>query len=693
MMQQKRFSPFLLVLLPALILAIYYQSIHFDFLSNYDDDVLIFNNIYVKNLSWDGIKAMFSNYIEGLYHPLTTLSWAVDWEIANGDSTFFHWTNIIFHTFNSFLVFIFIRKLTKNKNMAFITAILFAISPMSVENVAWLSSRKDLCYAFFFLFSLIFYISKNNNSQNKNLNYSLSLVFFALALFSKAAAVVLPLVLMLIDYYQNKKWTFQIIVEKVPYFALSILFGILNIKAQQSIDFIKSMESYSIVERISMISYSILFYPIKSLIPLSQSAKYFYPTSGSLDGIYYLAPILIIAFIVLIIKYYKRHHLFIFIVVFYLINILLIVKIIPTGNDLVNERYAYIANISLFLAVAMLFNYLYTKKKSANYQLLISLFFIILVSFYSIKAHQRVGIWEDSISLWTDVIEKNPQTALAYNERGQAFFNQKKMDEAFDDLNKALQLNPNLRLAYINRASIYMSRNEFEKALSDYNQAEKIESGDYLLYSNRGNAYSNLANDSLALKDYNKSIALNSEFDETYNNKAILLAKNQQLEDAIINFSKAIEINPYYESAYLNRSRAYILLKDYKNALADLDKIQQLNPVDEKQYLIYKGRFLKEAGALDLALNHFNSILSNDPNFLEAIYYRADVYTAKKDFEKAVNDYQIVIEKMPKNSAALNNIANVYYLMKEKEMACNSWSKAANLGSKAAAAAMKDKCN
>lgn len=686
-MQQKNIPPILYLLFPVLIFLIYYQSIHFGFLSNYDDDILIFNNIYVKNLSWDGIKAMFANFIEGLYHPITTLSWAIEWEIGNGEASIFHWSNLIFHTVNTFFVYIFIQKISKNKVIAIAVALLFAASPISVENVAWLSSRKDLCYGFFFLLSLIFYLSKNSQ-LNKKLNYSLSLLFFILALFSKSAAVVLPIVLVLIDWFQNKKWTSRLIVEKVPFFALSLLFGILNIKAQQSIEFIKSMDDYSILERISMICYSILFYPIKSILPISQSAKYFYPPNGNLEWYYYVSPILLILAIILIIKYYKKNKLVLFLPLFYLINILLIVKIIPTGNDLTNERYAYIANIALFFFIALILHHFYQKNKTAA-----SIVFFLLLSFYTVKAHQRVAVWENSILLWTDVIDKNPQTALAYNERGQAFYNANNMDAAFVDLNKALQINPQLRLAFINRGNIYMSRNEFEKALSDYNQAEKIEEGDYLLYSNRGNAYSNLGKDSLALKDYNKSLALNSEFAENYNNKAILLAKNQQLEAAIKNFSKAIEINPYYESAYKNRSRAYILTEDFENGLKDLDQIQKLNPMEEKEYFIYKGRFLKDAGALDLALNHFNSLIDKDSQFLEAIYYRAEVYAALNDYQNAVDDYLKVIEQMPKNSAAQNNLGNMYYLMKEYNKACDAWKIATKLGSKAATTALKDKCN
>lgn len=689
----KTFSPKLFLLfIPILIGLIYSQSTDYNYLINYDDDVLIFNNQYVLNLNMESLVGMFTNFIEGLYHPITTLSWALDWKIGGGDPFVFHLTNILFHIMNSFLVYFFVRKINSNTFLPIIAALLFAVHPMSVENVAWLSSRKDLCYAFFFLLGLIVY-AKRNHQESSILNYGLSLVFFLLALFSKSAAVTFPIVLLIIDYYQDRKLSFKTIIEKVPFFALSILFGIINIKAQQSIDFIQSMQEYSIFERISMVSYSILFYPLKSLLPLEQSAKYFYPLHGQLEWIYFAAPFALMAVVAAIFFLGRKNKLLIFSSLFYLVNILLIVKIIPTGNDIVNERYAYIANIGLFLLIGQFIVTLSTKINAKKVGPMIGGISFILLSFYSMKAYNRVEVWESSEKLWTDVIFNYPKEAIPYNERGQALYLNNNYDAAFLDLNKALEINPSLDLAYTNRGNIYLNRNEAQKALEDYNKALEFKGADALILANRGMANANLGNIEAALSDFDESLKLDSLNAEAYNGRAIAKAQTENYEGAIVDFSKSLKIKPNQHSVYKNRALAHFYLKEYEKGIADMDRTQELEPMEDRKYVIYKGRQLTNIGAFDYALKHFDDAIKANPKNAEALYYRADAKLGLKDTQGAIEDYLKVIEIVPQNASAHNNLANVYWSIGDKEKACLSWQTATGLGSKAAANALESKCD
>lgn len=676
---------YLLLLLPFLIGFIYWDTLGYDFLVNYDDDVLIFKSLYVTNFSWSLLPELFSSFIEGLYHPLTTLTWAADWSLGGGDATVFHITNLLFHLFNSLLVFQFIKHIGKHAEVAVICALLFAVSPVAVENVAWLSSRKDLVYAFFYLSGLVFYTS---NNLNNFLKYSLTLLAFILSLLSKSAAVTFPIALILIDFYQGKSLSIKTQWNKIPLILLSVFFGIVNIKAQQSIDFIQDMAEYSILERICMVSYSILFYPIKSLLPFELSAKYFYPISGEFSVIYYLAPLALIAVVVGIIKYGRKHQLTLFTAAFYILHIALIIKIIPTGNDLINERYAYIANIALFF----LLSHSFIATEKVRNKVFYSGITLVIISF-TIISKSRAEVWESSQTLWTDVINHYPERGIPFNERGQAYYLTDNFDAAFMDVNKALAYNPSLDLAYTNRGNIYLKRNQANEAIADFTKALELKGQDALIYSNRGTAYMTVDSLELALSDFTKSLELDSKMAETYNSRAILKAKLKDYEGAITDFTKALQLNPNYIGAYKNRSLAYFYTGQNEKGIADMDTYQQKDPMEERKYIIYKGRQLNSLGANKEALAHFDEAIKANPSNSEAIYYRAEIKIALDDLPGAIEDYLKVIDKIPSNSAAHNNLGNVYYSAGENEKACISWQTAAGLGSKAAEASMERKCD
>ena len=151
---------------------IYYPSTAFDFLINFDDDRLILDGISKNSLNWEGIKRVFSESVYGLYHPITSLTWLIEGHFFGKDSFVFHLDNILIHLINAVLVFRLSISLFKEKSIGLIVSLLFVIHPMHVENIAWLSSRKDLVYGFFFLLSLLQYLKYLKSKRNNHLIFS-----------------------------------------------------------------------------------------------------------------------------------------------------------------------------------------------------------------------------------------------------------------------------------------------------------------------------------------------------------------------------------------------------------------------------------------------------------------------------------------------------------------------------------------
>ena len=222
----------LLAVVLILTLIVFSNSFKNNFLVNWDDDGYILNNPTIQHLDKGSIHEIFTSFHMGNYHPLTTLTYALEYKFFKLDPLPYHWLNLIFHLCNVVLVFLFIKLLSKKNLAAVITAVLFAVHPMHVESVAWISELKDVLYTFFFLLSLLFYMqfAKKKNPAV----YILSLLMFVLSLLSKSAAVVLPVLLFLIDYFQSHKQNVKSVLLKVPFFILALIFGIIALKSQDA---------------------------------------------------------------------------------------------------------------------------------------------------------------------------------------------------------------------------------------------------------------------------------------------------------------------------------------------------------------------------------------------------------------------------------------------------------------------------
>src|SRR6187549_2618519 len=195
----------------------------------WDDNLYIKDNPLIYSIN---LKDIFSQYVMGNYHPLTILTFAIEYQFFGLNETGYHVINLLLHLLNVVLVFYVINLLVNNPTVALVAALLFGIHPLHVESVAWAAELKDLLYTFFFLASYIFYLKYLTSPQKKL--YVLSLLLFFLSLLSKAMAASLPAVLILTDYFKGRKINTKTLLEKLPFILLSIGFGIVAVWAQKS---------------------------------------------------------------------------------------------------------------------------------------------------------------------------------------------------------------------------------------------------------------------------------------------------------------------------------------------------------------------------------------------------------------------------------------------------------------------------
>jgi len=562
-----------------------------------DDDAYILNNPYLKNFTLKGIAAIFSSFYAANYHPLTTLSWFIEYNVFGADPLPFHLDNVLLHLANTWLVYKLAERLTGSSITDAVTSLLFAVHPMHVESVAWVSERKDVLYAFFYLLALLCYLQYLSSCFSKK-SYWLCFVLFIASLLSKSAAVTLPVLLVVVDCYKGRKIDARSLAEKVPFFLLSLLFGVLAILSQRAAGALtQSLLSFGIINGLVAFLSGIAFYIAWLMVPAKLAIMHCYPSAhnGVLPVIYYLSvPLLaVIAWLCVRRTVYRRE--IVFGVSFFLVTISVMLQVIAVGLALTAERYSYIPSIGLFYIVGQCIAYLLT---TSNRIVTIALFAAITAVF-SFVTYNRIGVWKEDSVLFNDLIEKYPDAYSGYWLRGNMEKKQGHLQQALTDYTESIRLNPQFSDPVFNRANTYDADGNLQAALADYNLAAALSPGHADVYNNRGWVLFRMGDKINAMADYNKAIATNPSFEQAYNNRGWAYQVAGDMSAAMDNYNKAIELNPSFILAYRNRAIVRAKTGDLTGAAADYSTIIKINPEDKFAYY-YRGTIrydLKDAHA------------------------------------------------------------------------------------------------
>jgi len=644
--KKNSFSSKYLLLTGIVVLTIFVFStaVNNDFI-NWDDEVYVTANNYIKDFSLNGITKIFSSYSKDEL-PMTLFSLAIDYKLWGLTPKPFHVVNIIFHLLNIILVFYLIILITKRKEAAIITALLFAIHPFRVESVTWVAERKDVLFTFFYLSSLISYVYYIQRDR-KNSFIFISLILSILSLLSKFSAVTLPVILFLIDYYYGRKFTWKIILEKIPFFIMPVISGIIHYKSATGIELVSEItQKYSFVDTIFIANYTLSFYIIKFLFPFNLCALHPYPdkVSGLLPIEYYIAPLFIIFVVFVLYKIWKQSLIkreVVFGFLFFLITIALVLQIIPFGGKVVvGERYTYLPYIGLSFIIGQLYCFITDNKFKNSYMLkkyaLPILIVITLV--FSIITFNRNKVYKDNFTFWSDVIDKYPDFYFGYFSYGNAKKYNKEFEEALIQYDKSIKLNPDFALAYNNRGLT-------KQDIKDYKGA---------------------------VKDFETALKLKPNYDVAYYNCGLVKSDMQDYKSAIENYSKAIKINPDYLSAWYNRGNAKCMVSDYKGAIFDYTKSIELDGTTAN---FYCNRGLAEfyLNQNKQAIEDFNKAIIYDPNLDKAYNNRGLTKYNMNDFNGAIEDFTKTIELNPNYISAYKNRGLAKLQINDRSGACNDW--------------------
>jgi len=590
---------------------------------NYDDNLYITDNLRTQQgLTGENVRWAFTTGYPSNWHPLTWLSHMLDVTLFGLDSGWHHFTNVLFHTLNSVLLFLVLRSLTRAPWRSAAVAALFAWHPLHVESVAWIAERKDVLAGFFWILAMGAY-GRYTRSTNA-LRYLLLLILMTLGLMAKSMVVTLPCVFLLLDYwplqrisFDNAAWKKRAVVllaEKAPFFALSIAAGVIAISTQGEGGAMRFGDQLSLPERIANAIRSYGIYLWKTIWPAELAV--YYPHPGSWPW-WHIALAAVVLLLVSAAAYiYRKRHPFISVGwLWYLGTLVPVIGLIQVGGQAYANRYTYIPLIGIFIIAAWGAPILFRRLNMSREALIPITGAILLLCLWRTSAEVRY--WRSSEALFARTIQLTEDNTMAYTAMGDALINQGKYLEAILYLDKAIDLSPTYMEAHINLGKAYFLRGEREKAKLQYMTALSIDENQPRILYNLGIFYLRDKEMNKAQGALERAIEADPRYANAYAALGFVLNQLGEYDEAVARLKKADTLQPDREDVLSPLASSYMALGKHAQAVDAYARLVQAAPDDPIQRLNYAVA-LTEIGQVADARNQAQRALELDPQFERA---------------------------------------------------------------------------
>ncbi len=426
----------------------------------WDDPSHVTRNAVIRALTFENVRAMFTKPIAKLYCPLTSLSYAIDYQLWGQDPFGYHLVNLMLHLANTLLVLILVQKILCDRyehatTAAILTAAIFGVHPLRVESVAWVTERKDVLFAFFYLCGLVMYWRWLD--IHKRRDYWACFGLFLASTLSKSTAVTFPMVLLLLDHFVAKRKAWE---EKIPFFAVSLIITAITFVSQASGrgETVASSEVIPILARIGLVGYCSLFYVGKFFWPFHLSAVY--PTFDEmrwslLIGLGYVAGFALVTVLAIAVR--RRWPAVLPAWLFYIIALSPTIGLAPVGIHIVADRYSYLALTGLALLASMAITSVAASAPNSITRFVMGGVIAVLFATLVLVTNQRGAVWSNTETLFLNALGENPNCLPAHINLTVWYTRLKRFDKATEHGQRAIEIAPNgvpgrknLAYAYIN---------------------------------------------------------------------------------------------------------------------------------------------------------------------------------------------------------------------------------------------------
>jgi hypothetical protein len=472
----KNLSILICLALAVVTFAVFYQVRNFGFI-DLDDGEYVFHNPNIQTgITFKTINWAFTTGHEANWHPLTWLSHTLDWQLFSSNAGGHHLVNLFFHIANTLLLFLILKQMTNAIWQSAFVAALFALHPLHVESLAWVSERKDVLSVFFWLLTMwayVFYAKKPGIAR-----YLPVMLFFALGLMAKPMLVTLPFVLLLLDYWplnriKSNRSLLYLFVEKIPLFVMVIASSIVTFIVQRQGGTMRIAQDYSFPIRAANAFISYMQYIFKTIYPVRLS--YFYLHPGPNVSLFYavLSAAILLTVTFLVFQYAKNHRYLALGWLWYLGTLVPVIGFVQVGIQSMADRYSYIPLTGLFIIIVWGTPELLAKWPHRKIVMWISSLIVLLV--LTLLTYFQTQYWKDSVTLYRHALKVTDANWKVNMDLAQTLLRQGRFDESIRCAEESVKLKPDCVDAINVLGVVYYYAGKTDQAVAQFNRALQID--------------------------------------------------------------------------------------------------------------------------------------------------------------------------------------------------------------------------
>lgn len=605
------------LLLISTTLLVFSQTVVFDFVT-LDDTQYVVDNAHVHaGLTLDGLRWAITTGQESIWHPLTSISFLLDSQLFGLDPAGYHATNVLLHIVNSLLLFAVLQFMTAARWRSALVAALFALHPLHVEPIAWVSQRKDVLSTCFALLTIWAYAAYAKRSSARR--YLLTLLFLVLGLAAKPMLVTLPFVLLLLDYWPLHRRHAAprqlniLLLDKIPMLALSATVCVITFAKQQASGAMGPGQSVPLMLRLANAAVSYVRYLGKMFVPTNLSVMYPHPnlpggTAWTAWQITVAFAILLLITAAVLVAASRRYALVGWL--WYLGTLVPVIGLVQVGRQAMADRYSYLPLIGPFILIVWTATDLinrWPRRVALRVRLAATVSTLVLVTCAS-AAFIQTRHWRNSISLYTQSLRATAASPTLHNNLGMVYQLNSNFTDAEHHFRQVLDINPQHNNARYNLANLLQQQGKPDEATSHYRQILKHLPSHIPARTNLGVSLYTLGRFDEAIEQLSHGLRLDEDNATAHYSLANVFNSGGRTDQAIYHYHRALQIKPDFVNAMINLSAALGIKERYEEALEQLQLALQIAP--HSPLLHYSlGIAMTKTGQPQLAVNHWHTAL------------------------------------------------------------------------------------